>query len=440
MAHKIASVDEGSIAWQLGVRAGDELLTINGEYVVDLLDYEALQAESSLRMQVRRGEEVVDYAFEKDEYEPLGLRFSRPLMSPTRLCCNQCVFCFVDQLPASARPSLRVKDDDWRMSLMMGNYVTLTNVSRRELDRIVRRHASPLYISVHATDPAVRRYMLGTQRADRLGEQLRVLREGGIRFHAQAVLCPGINDGMVLERTIDDLARMYPAAASLALVPVGLTGHRQGLSPIRKYGREQARAVLETAERFRARLLRELGTRFVFPSDEFYLVAGADLPPEDAYEDFAQIDDGVGMLRLLQSEFDARYRELPEAMCRPGAGRRLCVACGESAAPFLRAMLAERPVRGARVEVRALENGFFGREVTVSGLLTGRDLVAGLRGVACEAVLITRCMLREGEDVFLDDMTLAQVEAALGRPVIPVGRSGEDLLEAIVEAGAWQSR
>ena len=440
MAQRIVSVDGGSLAQAAGIRAGDELLRVNGETVVDLLDYEALCADARVRLRVRRGGEETEYDVEKDEYEPLGLNFETPLMSGMRLCCNKCLFCFVDQLPQNARPSLRLKDDDWRMSLMMGNYVTLTNVSDHELDRIIRRHASPLYISVHAMEPGLRSRILGTPRGARLPEQLKRLAGGGIEFHAQAVLCPGLNDGEALEDTIEKLAAMHPAARSLALVPVGLTDCREGLHPLHKYTPEEARGVLDIAERWRERLLKKLGTRFVFPSDEFYLAAGRPLPEDGEYEDYEQIDDGVGMLRLLETEFSEAYADLPEERKKSGGGKRLLAACGVSAAPFLRQMFASHPLTGVSVDVRALENGFFGPSVTVSGLLTGGDLVRGLQGAEGAAVLISACMLRDGEQVFLDDMTLEEVSRALGKPVIPVGRRGDEVLSAILEASTWQGR
>ena len=440
MAQRIVSVDGGSLAQAAGIRAGDELLRVNGETVVDLLDYEALCADARVRLRVRRGGEETEYDVEKDEYEPLGLNFETPLMSGMRLCCNKCLFCFVDQLPQNARPSLRLKDDDWRMSLMMGNYVTLTNVSDHELDRIIRRHASPLYISVHAMEPGLRSRILGTPRGARLPEQLKRLAGGGIEFHAQAVLCPGLNDGEALADTIEKLAAMHPAARSLALVPVGLTDCREGLHPLHKYTPEEARGVLDIAERWRERLLKKLGTRFVFPSDEFYLAAGRPLPEDGEYEDYEQIDDGVGMLRLLETEFSEAYADLPEERKQPGGGKTLLAACGVSAAPFLRQMFAAHPLTGLTVDVRALENGFFGPSVTVSGLLTGGDLVRGLQGAEGAALLISACMLRDGEQVFLDDMTLEEVSRALKKPVIPVGRRGDEVLSAILEASTWQGR
>ena len=431
MSHLITSVDPGSPASRAGIRAGDRLQRIGGVTVIDFIDYQALSAQTRLTVGVLRDGEALDFSIRKEEYAPLGLNFETPMMSGTRLCCNHCLFCFVDQLPGDARDSMRVKDDDWRMSLMMGNYVTLTNVSDRELERIIERHCSPLYVSVHCTDPDLRTHLLGTPRARRLMGQLQRLSDGGIQFHCQCVLCPGINDGEALERTIRELAAL-PGARSLALVPVGLTGHREGLSALRVYRPEEARAVVALAERWREKLLPERGTRFVFPSDEFYLQAGWPIPPDEAYEDYGQIDDGVGLLRLYETEFRAAWEALPEDLRRRTAGgKKLAVACGRSAGPFLARMLEDCPVAGADIEVRALENTWFGPTVTVSGLITGGDLISQMAGVDCEAVLITEVMLRDGS-LFLDDMTLPQTREALGRPVIPVSRNGEGLLETIL--------
>ena len=434
MAQKISGVTPRSPAARAGLRPGDELISIGGEPVIDFLDYQALTTERRVELVIRRDGQVKSLSIRKGEYDPLGLEFDRPMMSGMRLCCNRCLFCFVDQLPEHVRPSMRVKDDDWRMSLMMGNYVTLTNVSDRELDRMIARHASPLYISVHAVDPALRSRILGQKRGERLLDQLHRLSDGGVEFHTQAVLCPGINDGDALEETIETLANI-PGTLSLALVPVGLTGHREGLTPLHTYSRDEARAVIEIANRWREKLLNERGTRFVFPSDEFYLQAGMALPEDEEYEDYGQIDDGVGMLRLLETEFSAAWAELPEADRASGGGVKLAVACGVSAAPFLTRLIGEHPVSGAAVEVVPVENRFFGPNVTVSGLIVGRDLIDRMRNVDCDAVLITECMLRSEGDRFLDDMTLEAVCAALGRPVVPVGRRGDQLLEALMTVG-----
>ena len=431
MSHIITAVDPHSPAARAGIRAGDRLMRINGQVVIDFIDYQAFTANRRLRVRVRRGDEILDFAIRKDEYAPLGLAFEKPMMSGTRLCCNKCLFCFVDQLPGDARETMRVKDDDWRTSLMMGSYVTLTNVSDREILRIIDRHASPLYVSVHCTDPELRTRVLGTPRAARLMRQLQMLSDGGIECHCQCVLCPGINDGEALERTIRELSEI-PGMRSLALVPVGLTGHREGLYNLHPYTREEARAVVAIAEKWRPRLLETRGTRFVFPSDEFYLQADWPIPPDEAYEGYEQIDDGVGLLRLLDTEYIEAWEDAGEAVTRSDKRVRLAIACGKSAEAFIRDMLARYPVAGATIDVYGLENTWFGPTVTVSGLITGGDLMGQMKGVSCDAVMITEVMLKENDNKFLDDSTLPQVIEALGRPVVPVGRRGEDLLNTII--------
>lgn len=432
MAHRIVSVDPGSPAEKAGVRVDDRLVGIDGKTVVDFLDYQEFSAERRLTLNLRRGEQKIDLKVKKGEYESLGLNFQLPMMSPVRMCLNHCLFCFVDQLPAHVRDTMRVKDDDWRMSLMMGNYVTLTNITERELDRIIARHASPLYVSVHAMDPDLREKLLQTPRARMLADQLQKLSDNGIEFHCQAVLCPGLNDGDALEDTIRRLTAL-PGALSLALVPVGLTDHREGLYPLRKYNRDEARRVIEQANVWRKRLLAERGTRFVFPSDEFYLQAGMEVPADDEYEDYGQIDDGVGLLRKTETEFAEAWDALPAAMKTRAPGRKIAIACGVSAGAFLKKLTEEHPIAGAEIEVIPVENRFFGPSVTVSGLVTGGDLIRRLAGVECECVLITECMLRNEGDKFLDDRPIEEVSAALGKPIYPVGRRGDELLDAILD-------
>lgn len=431
MAHRIINVEPDSPAACGGFLPEDVLVRLNEEPVRDFIDYQALTADSTVRAELLRDGRTLTLTVRKEEYAPLGLEFESPMMSGLRMCCNHCLFCFVDQLPAHVRDTMRVKDDDWRMSLMMGNYVTLTNVSGPELDRIIARHASPLYISVHATNPQLRTQLLGTPRAAGLLEQLARLSDGGIQFHCQAVLCPGLNDGPALEETIATLTRI-PGALSLALVPVGLTCHRNGLTALRKYSPDEARSVLRQAEVWRERLLRERGTRFVFPSDEFYLQAEAELPADAAYEDYAQIDDGVGLLRLLETEFTQAWETLPAEERRSTGGAHLAVACGISAANFLREMFAAHPVTGTAISVYPVENRFFGADVTVSGLVVGQDLIREMRHRDSACVLITECMLRAEGDRFLDDMTLEEACRQLGREIIPVGRRGDDLLDALL--------
>lgn len=434
MSQIIQAVDNHSPAQRAGLRTGDEILSIGGQPVIDFIDYQALTCEARVEITYRRSGAIHTSRIRKEEYAPLGLSFDKPMMSGMRMCCNRCLFCFVDQLPDHVRPSMRVKDDDWRMSMMMGNYVTLTNVSDREIDRIIARRASPLYISVHATDPDLRAHILGTPRAARLMDQLRRLSDGGIEFHTQAVLCPGLNDGAALDATIRDLIAL-PGAQSLAIVPVGLTGHRAGLHPLTVYTRQQAADVIHQADAWRARLLAERGTRFVFPSDEFYLAADLPLPADAEYEGYAQIDDGVGLLRQLETEFHEEWLALPERdRQRNDAAHELIIACGISAAPFLQSLMDAHPITKLHVRVIPVRNRFFGESVTVSGLITGRDLTDRLKSEPGARVFITECMLRSEGDKFLDDMTLDDAQAILSRRIIPVGRHGWDLLDALIAA------
>ena len=431
MPHTITAVLEGSIAEQLEIMPGDALVSINGQTIVDWIDYEAFSCTESMTLVIRRGDEEIEYELEKDEYEPLGLQFDSQLMSPVRNCANKCIFCFVDQLPENVRPTLRVKDDDWRLSLMMGNFVTLTNVTDKELDRIIARHASPLYISVHATDGALRAKMLGTPLGSKIMSQLNKLKNAGLSFHAQAVLCPGINDGEQLKKTVEQLAALQPACLSLALVPVGLTCHREDLPELRKFTKSEARAVVDAVAQWQQKYLRKFGTSFVSASDEFYLAAGVRVPEDERYEDYPQIENGVGLMRLLETEMEYAYENADLSSARPA---HLVIATGVSAAPFMKSLMRRFEVPGVTVDVIAIENRFFGPTITVAGLLTGSDLVRELTGIQADRILVTECMLREGEDVFLDDMPLSEVEKAIGLPIVKVGRQGEDLLNALMHA------
>jgi len=431
MAHTITAVMPGSIADQLELKAGDALVSINGRTIADWIDYESFCCTEAMSLVIRRGDEEIEYELEKDEYEPLGLQFETQLMSPLRSCANKCMFCFVDQLPSHVRPSLRVKDDDWRMSLMMGSFITLTNVSDKELERIIERRAAPLYISVHATDGALRAKLLGTPLASKIMSQLNRLKNAGLSFHAQAVLCPGINDGEVLKKTVEQLAALQPACLSLALVPIGLTGHRDGLCPLRKFTKAEARTIVESVAKWQDKFLKKYGTVFVSASDEFYVTAGVRIPPDERYEDYPQIENGVGLMRLLETEMEYAYEDADLTSARPA---RLVMATGTSVAPFMKGLMRRFEVPGVEVQVIPIENHFFGPSVTVSGLLTGSDLIRELKGIDADKILITECMLREFEDVFLDDMPLEDVEKEIGVPIVKVGRRGEALMEALMHA------
>lgn len=429
MPHTITAVRRGSAAALRGIQPGDKLLRINGEEVIDQIDYQALSSNSLLVLEIeKKAGGIARFTLKKDEDEPLGITFDDTLMSRPRCCRNHCVFCFIDQMPPALRTSLYVKDDDWRLSLMMGNYITLTNVSEGEMDRIIRRHASPLYISVHATDGEVRRSMMGNPQASRIMEHLQRLKAADIRFHSQIVLCPGYNDGAVLEQTLQDLISLRPNALSAALVPVGLTAHREGLTPLKPYDRESAAALLRQIHPLQERYSKEHGTAFVFAADEFYCLSGFPLPPAEAYEDYPQIENGVGLLRLFMEDAQQAYQDDPHPKAVP---RKVVIASGISAAPYLQELADRIAPPEVRVSVQPIRNDFFGPSITVTGLITGGDLVRQLQGVQTDQILICANMLRAEGDLFLDGATLSQVRSALPAPLAVIPNSGEAFYQAL---------
>lgn len=430
MASKIVSVDPASPAARAGVRAGEILLAIDGVSIRDVLDYKfySYDARLSLRLLEPEGNTSRVVRVRKREGEPLGLNFEHYLMDNMKRCANNCVFCFIDQLPKGMRPSLYIKDDDARLSFLMGNYISLTNLSEADIDRILRMHISPVNISVQTTNPDLRVRMLRNPRA---GDALKILprlAEGGITMNCQIVVCAGLNDGPELTRSLRSLKTLYPAVNSISVVPFGMTAHRDGLYPLEPFSRESAAAVLDAVETFAADCLQEFGTRLGWCGDELYLTAGRPLPDAAYYEDFTQFENGIGMLPLFREEFLDALPAYAGKTAPP-----FTIATGEAAAPTLSALLEEaRKVCVLPGEVVAIQNDFFGHSVTVAGLITGQDLIRQLRGKPLgERVLISANMLRDGGDVFLDDYTPRQVSDALGVPLYPVEIDGADLLRAI---------
>ncbi len=423
-------MDPGSIAQELGVQAGDELMKIQGEDVCDVIDYEFLCAQEKLTLTfLQTNGEILEAIVEKDSYEPLGLQFESGLMDKMRTCKNHCVFCFIDQMPKGGRETLHVKDDDWRMSFIMGNYISLTNVDDKEFARIISRRVSPLYISVHATDPDARVAMMRNPHAGAILERLRALYEAKLFFHCQIVLCPGLNDGDVLLRTLDTLKAFIPYALSVALVPVGLTKYRDGLYPLKPFTREQAAEVLDTLNRYQAQCKAEHGTRFVFASDELYILAGRELPAYENYEDFAQIENGVGLLRLFEHEFlEALEEKAPRK--KPV---HVAIAGGVSATAFFAPLLKRVEKYNVFITLYPIRNDYFGHTVTVSGLITGSDILHQLAGKldGKDALLLPRNMLRENDDVFLDGVHVPQLQQQLRIPVLPFASNGHDFIDAL---------
>lgn len=432
MAVKIDSVEPKTPAARAGFQAGDILLSIDGEEICDVLDYRFYMTSPRIEVRFRRGEKERLVEIHKDEYEDLGLLFDTYLMDRQRSCKNHCVFCFIDQNPKGMRESVYFKDDDDRMSFLFGNYVTLTNLRERDVERIIKMKISPVNVSVHTTDPALRVRMMKNPNAGKTLSYLRRFTEAGISVNAQLVLCPGYNNGTALEQTLSGLAGLGEAVQSIACVPVGLTGHRTGLIELRPFTKEESRETIALIDRFGERFLAERGERVVYPSDEFFLKAEAPIPPASYYGGFDQLENGVGMLSLLEEDFSLEL----EGISPSGIPRSMTLATGEAAAPFLSRLAARAQALdpALRCEVAAVKNRFFGGYITVAGLVTGQDLVAELRDRALgDEVLIPSVMLRHEGDLFLDNMTVDEVSKRLGVPVRVIPASGDALARTLLE-------
>lgn len=428
MSTVITSVDAGSPAERAGIRAGEQLLMINHHEIVDVLDYRFFCYDPSVSLRLREADGTTRHlTIEKEEGEDLGLNFDTYLMDEPRPCSNHCLFCFVDQMPPNMRDTLYFKDDDARLSFLMGNYITLTNLTEREAQRIIDLRISPINVSVQATEPQLRRTLLGNKDADKSLEYMRAFGEAGIEMNGQIVVCPGWNDGEHLRRSIEDL--MDIGFNSCSIVPVGLTKFREGLYPLTPFTPEHAAETLDLVNAFGDECVKKFGARIFFCADELYLKAGRELPPEEFYEEFTQLENGVGMLRLQQTEFRSAL-----SLSDPPDGVPFSMAAGVSAAPFLEKLLCTAQEKYATIKghVYAIENDFFGRSINVSGLITGQDLIAQLRGKDLgERLLISNNMVRHDELDFLDDITLEQASAALGVPIYPVDADGFALCDAM---------
>ncbi len=448
-AHRtVAQVAPGSIAEESGIQPDDVLVSIDGKPVLDRFDYRTRTAVEALTVLVRQADgEELEVEIEKDEDEDLGLAFDDALMDDCGSCRNDCVFCFIRQLPDGMRPTLYFRDDDLRMSFLSGNYVTLTNLDEAGMQRLIALRLSPINVSVHTTDPELRVRMMGNRFAGRIMEQLRRLVDAGIRVNAQIVLCRGWNDGEAFDRTMRDLDTLGAALGSVAAVPVGLTRYRdlKGLPGLLPYDRDSARETIARVDRWRTAFTESRGTATVHAADELYLRAGLPIPGEGYYEDYPQLENGVGLIALFRRELREglaarrRRRSLPVAPL----GAVVHIATGTDAAPFLEeAGRRAGPAYGVEFRVHPVANRFFGETVTVAGLVTGADLVATLRAPLADAglkegageaphLLIPACMLKADEEVFLDGVTLQEAEATLGCRIAVAPPTGSGLLEAL---------
>jgi putative radical SAM enzyme (TIGR03279 family) len=429
---RVERVEPGGLAAEAGLQPGDRLLRVNGAPLRDLIDFHVLAGEERLQVDLEREGTPRGVTLLRQWGRDLGLQCEPPTPSEISTCANKCVFCFIHQLPRGLRKSLYVKDDDYRLSFLHGNYITLTDLPDAEIQRIVDQHLSPLYVSVHATDPALRHFLLGSPKGMRgdLMERMGRLARAGIRMHAQIVLCPGLNDGPHLERTVRELAALQPAVATVAVVPVGLTRHRDGLYPLRSVTPDEARTLLAAIHGWQAEHRARSGARLVFAADELYLSAGEPIPPAAAYEGFPVVEDGIGLVRRFEDGL-ARARARRRAP-RPAVSRATVVT-GELAAPILRRGLSALAVPGLAVEVVAVRNEFFGPAISVAGLLTGQDIAAALAGRPLgEVVLVPAVALQESRGVFLDDATPADLARALGTRVETPEATAEGLLGALL--------
>lgn len=436
----IHHVQPDSAAMDAGIEAGDLLITINGQEIHDVFDYRFLIADSHVLMEIEKSSgDIWEIEIEKDEYEDLGLEFVDPLITEAKSCTNKCVFCFIDQLPKGMRSTVYFKDDDSRLSFLSGNYITLTNLKNDELDRIIRYRMSPVNVSVHTTNPELRKSMLGNRFAGNVTENIRKLTEGGITVNAQIVLCKGLNDGLELDRTLKELSELYPGVASISVVPVGLTSWRQGLYNLEPFDGKDSERVLKQVGEWQQKLMKDFNTRLVYLADEFYIKAGADLPSYDEYEDFPQIENGVGLMTLLLYEFNEylkkHSKKLDRHCSKLSQGRTVSIATGKCAALYIKqlAQMLETRYNNLKIQVYPIKNEFFGENVTVTGLLTGQDLFGQLYGQDLGSeLLISRSMLKSGEELFLDDDTVEDLSTRLGQKITIVENDGGDLINKIL--------
>ena len=421
---KIIGVEPGSRASRAGILAGDTLISINGNEISDVLDYRFYLTEKSVDICLGRGGEKHNVLIRKGEYDDIGLEFETPLMDKKQTCKNGCIFCFIDQNPKGMRESIYFKDDDSRLSFIHGNYITLTNMTDKDIARIVKMRFSPINISIHTTNPELRVKMMKNKRAGEVLKYISTLAEAGISMCGQIVLCRGVNDGEELRRSITELSEYFPRLSSLAVVPAGLTKHRDGLYPLTDFTREEAREVIDLINGYGDEYKEKFGERFVYAADEFYLKAGLEIPEAEYYEEYPQLENGVGMLRSFKDEFIECLEDIePDEKM---AERTVSIATGVASYQMISELseLLMSACPSIKIKVYKIINNFYGESVTVSGLLTGKDIFEQLQDKELgELLIVPKNALRQGEDSFLCDMTLGELSEKLR---VPIEKSGED--------------
>jgi putative radical SAM enzyme (TIGR03279 family) len=431
VAVKIFDVTTGSHADKAGIKKGETLLSINSNEIVDVLDYRFYQVNRKLTLEVAdEDKNVRTIEMTKGEYEEIGLEFETYLMDKQHSCRNKCIFCFIDQLPKGMRESLYFKDDDSRLSFLFGNYITLTNITEHEIDRIIKMHISPINVSVHTTNPELRCKMMNNRFAGDTLKYLKRFADAGITLNCQIVSCPGINDGDELVRTLTDLEAL--GVNMTAIVPVGLTRYRENLYPLVPYNKETAGQTIDIIEKMGDECVKKHGRRIFFPGDEFYLLAEREIPSPEFYEDFSALEDGIGMIAYLTDDVGWKLEELDadESLCH-----KVTIACGEGVFPYMKRIMSmiNEKFPNITINTRAIKNNFFGGGVNVSGLVTGGDLIDQLRDDDLgDRLIIPSSMLRFENDLFLDDVSTDDVERELGVTLVPVNNNGNDLVEAVI--------
>ncbi len=431
---RICIVQPDSIAEEAGIEAGDFLLSINEQTINDIFDYRYFQASEELMLEIEKPDgEVWEIEVEKDESEDLGLEFEDSLIDGAKSCTNKCIFCFIDQLPKGMRETVYFKDDDSRLSFLTGNYVTLTNIKNEELQRIIHYRMSPINVSVHTTNPELRKFMLGNRFAGDVLDKIKLLTDNGIEVNCQIVLCKDINDKDELDKTIKDLAELYPSISSVSIVPVGISKHRDNLYKLIPFDRESCTDVINQVHKWQNKLLKEKGSRVIYLSDEFYINAEMEIPKQKYYEGFPQIENGVGMLALFKKEVKDALKQYKIAPTIPK--RKISIATGRLVYKNILQLINEIKAvfEGIEVNVYEIENNFFGKYVTVCGLLTGQDIIEQLKGKDLgQELLISRSMLRSGESVLLDDYTVEQIETELGVKICIVENDGASFVHSVI--------
>ncbi len=427
---EITAVVPGSPAERAGVQKGDWLLELNGHPIADVLDYQFYATEEKLTLKLHRGEKILEISLCKGEYEDLGLEFATYLMDEKRSCRNKCVFCFIDQLPKGMRDTLYFKDDDSRLSFLQGNYVTLTNMKDEDLQRIVQMHITPVNVSVHTTNGDLRVKMMKNRFAGEILRQMKLLAQGGVQMNCQIVLCKGLNDGAELQRTMKDLEALYPAVESVSVVPAGMTCHREGLYPLEPFSPEECREIISQVEQFAAECRKKHGVGLVYCADELYIKAGLTLPRGESYDGYPQIENGVGMMTSMEEELNGELAYIQEDYT-VSIPRELSVATGVAAYEYICRLVAkvEKLCYNTHIHVYRIENEFFGKSITVAGLICGCDLIKPLGS----KLVLPSVMLREDKDLFLDGTSLKELSEALQVPVELNDCTGADFLRALMD-------